>query len=104
MSCFLWQPVTILTSPEPTSVTEGSEFSPFWLQEEQLKELEVLNPEKAFKRHMTAGFIHLKGYKYGRLNGSCTQRTVVDNEGKLYESGSLPNVRRNLPARGAEGW
>lgn len=80
---FLWQPVTTLTSPEPTSLTEGSESSPFWLQEEQLKELEVLNPEKAFKRHTTAGFIYLKGYKYGRFNSSCAQRKVVDNEHTL---------------------
>lgn len=69
--------------PEPTSVTEGSESSPFWLQEEQLKELEVLNAERAFKRHTTAGFIYLKDYEYGRFNSSCTQRKVVANERKL---------------------
>lgn len=77
---FLWQPVTILTSPEPTSVSEGSESSPVWLQEEQLKEVEVLNPEKACKRHTTAGFIYLKAHEYGMFNFSCTPRQMVDHE------------------------
>ena len=49
----------------PISVTQGSESSPFHLQEEERKELEVPNPEKAFKGHTTAGFKYLKDYQYG---------------------------------------
>ena len=78
----LQQPMAVLTSMGPVSVTQGSESSPFQLQEEQLKELEVLSPEKAFKRHTTAGFKYLKKYQYERVNSNYTQRKMVHSECK----------------------
>jgi len=74
--------MAVTTSMGPVSATQGSESSPFRLQEEQLKELEVLSPEKAFKRHTTAGFKYLKEYQYERVNSNYTERKVVDSECK----------------------
>lgn len=74
--------MAVPTSMGPVSATQGSESSPFRLQDEQLQELEVLSPEKAFKRHTTAGFKYLKEYQYERVNSKYTQRKVVDSESK----------------------
>lgn len=91
---FLRQPVAVPTSMGSISVTQGSKSSPFHLQEEERKELEVLNPVKAFKRHTTAGFKYLKDYQYGRVSSSCTQRKVADSECKWWKSRSCPKSGR----------